>query len=121
MTDSRKHKFNAVLVYKWTVGAGVWFTALNGIQELGALGIRFIAISQGGLDTDESNTTSKLLLHILASVAEFERSLTRERVSAGIKAAQKAGTHTVRRGHRAAQNDCGLGPRGRASWCLGAS
>lgn len=50
-------------------------------------GHRFVAISQG-LDTDESNPTTKLLMHILASVAEFERSLNKERVSAGIKAAQ---------------------------------
>jgi DNA invertase Pin-like site-specific DNA recombinase len=31
-------------------------------------------------------------MHVLASVAEFERSLIRERVSAGIKSAQKTGT-----------------------------
>jgi DNA invertase Pin-like site-specific DNA recombinase len=57
------------------------------IQELQSLGIRFIAVSQG-LDTDESNPTSKLLMHILASIAEFERSLIRERVAAGIKNVQ---------------------------------
>ena len=68
---------------------------VTGIQELQALGIRFIAVSQG-LDTDESNPTSKLLMHILASVAKFERSLIKERVSAGIKAAQARGTRSGR-------------------------
>ena len=68
---------------------------VTGIQELQALGIRFIAVSQG-LDTDESNPTSKLLMHILASVAKFERSLIKERVSAGIKAAQARGTWSGR-------------------------
>jgi len=33
-------------------------------------------------------------MHILPSVAEFERSLIRERVSAGIKSAQKTGTRS---------------------------
>jgi DNA invertase Pin-like site-specific DNA recombinase len=45
---------------------------VSGIQELTSLGIRFIATSQG-LDTDESNSASKLLLHILGAVAQFER------------------------------------------------
>jgi hypothetical protein len=58
-----------------------------------SLGIRFIAASQG-LDTDESNPASKLLMHILAAVAQFERELIHERVSAGMKAAMKHGTKT---------------------------
>jgi DNA invertase Pin-like site-specific DNA recombinase len=52
-----------------------------------------IATSQG-LDTDESNPASKLLLHILAAVAQFERELIRERVSAGMKATKTHGTKT---------------------------
>ena len=66
---------------------------VSGIQELASLGIRFIATSQG-LDTDESNPASKLLLHILAAVAQFERELIRERVSAGMRAAKTHGTKT---------------------------
>jgi putative DNA-invertase from lambdoid prophage Rac len=52
---------------------------LRGIQELASLGIRFIATSRG-LDTDESNPASELLMHMLAAVAQFERELIRERV-----------------------------------------
>ena len=61
------------------------------MQELASLGIRFLAISQG-LDTDESNPASKLLMHILAAVAQFERELIRERVSVGMRAAKTHGT-----------------------------
>jgi DNA invertase Pin-like site-specific DNA recombinase len=61
-----------------------------GIQELAALDIQFIAVSQG-LDTDQTNPTSRLLLHILAAVAEFERELIRERVQAGIANAKRNG------------------------------
>ena len=66
---------------------------VSGIQEMASLGIRFIATSQG-LDTDESNPATKLLMHILAAVAQFERELIRERVSAGMKAAKARGTKT---------------------------
>jgi DNA invertase Pin-like site-specific DNA recombinase len=57
------------------------------VDQLGRLrsaGVRFIASSQS-IDTDESNPTSRLLLHILGAVAEFERELTRERVAIGLK------------------------------------
>jgi len=43
------------------------------------------------LDTDEKSPTSRLLLQILASVAEFEREMIRERTLSGVKAAQAAG------------------------------
>jgi DNA invertase Pin-like site-specific DNA recombinase len=63
---------------------------VTAIQELASLGVRFIAASQG-LDTDQFNPTAQLLLHILASVAQFERELIRERVSAGMRNAKKQG------------------------------
>jgi DNA invertase Pin-like site-specific DNA recombinase len=59
-------------------------------------GIRFLAVSQS-IDTDESNPTARLLLHILASVAEFERELIRERVRAGIKSAKHKGKQLGRK------------------------
>jgi len=66
---------------------------VSGIQELASLGIRFVASSQG-LDTDEFNPASKLLMHILAAVAQFERELIRERVSASMRPAKTHGTKT---------------------------
>ena len=68
-------------------------SVLNLNQQWAALtshGVRFIATSQS-LDTDEKNPTSRLLLQILASVAEFEREMIRERTLSGIRAAQAAG------------------------------
>jgi DNA invertase Pin-like site-specific DNA recombinase len=62
-------------------------------QQLAALtsyGVRFIAVSQG-LDTDASNPSSRLMLTILAGVAEFEREIIRERTLAGVRAAKAAG------------------------------
>ncbi len=90
MADAAQHKFDAVAVWKIDrFGRSV----LHLNQQLAALtsyGVRFIATSQS-LDTDEKNPTSRLLLQILASVAEFEREMIRERTLSGIKAAQAAG------------------------------
>ena len=95
MADAAQHRFDCVAVYKLDrFGRSV----LHLNQQLAALtnyGVRFIAISQG-LDTDQSNPTSRLLLQILASVAEFERELIRERVSAGLHHAKAKGKHIGR-------------------------
>jgi len=50
-----------------------------------------VSAASQSLDTDEKNPTSRLLLQILASVAEFEREMIRERTLSGIRAAQAAG------------------------------
>jgi DNA invertase Pin-like site-specific DNA recombinase len=103
MADAAKHKFGCVAVYKIDrFGRSV----LHLNQQLAALnsyGVRFIAISQG-LDTDESNPASRLMLQILASVAEFEREMIRERTLCGIRAAKAAGK-TVGRPKRVFRRD----------------
>src|SRR5579859_1801033 len=91
ISDARRRKFDTVVVWKLDRFGRSLVHCVSGIQELASLGIRFIATSQG-LDTDESNPASKLLLHILAAVAQFERELIRERISAGMKAARAKGT-----------------------------
>ena len=91
MTDARLRKFDAVLVLKLDRFGRSLVHCVGAIQELQTLGIRFIAVSQG-LDTDQSNPTSQLLMHILAAVAQFERELIHERVSAGMRAAKTHGT-----------------------------
>jgi DNA invertase Pin-like site-specific DNA recombinase len=91
LADARQRRFDAVLVWKLDRFGRSLVHCVSGIQELSSLGVRFIATSQG-LDTDESNPASKLLLHILAAVAQFERELIRERVSAGMRNAKARGT-----------------------------
>lgn len=90
MADAAKRKFDCVAVWKLDrFGRSV----LNLSQQLATLtsyGVRFVATTQG-LDTDQSNPTAALLLHILSAVAEFERSMIRERTLSGIRAAQAAG------------------------------
>jgi DNA invertase Pin-like site-specific DNA recombinase len=95
MSDGHQRRFDVVLVWKLDRFGRSLVHCISGIQELASLGIRFIATSQG-LDTDESNPASKLLLHILAAVAQFERELIRERVSAGMRTAKAKGTRSGR-------------------------
>ena len=90
MRDASRREFDVVLVYKLDrFGRSV----LHLNQQLAALtsyGIRFISTSQA-IDTDQSNPTSRLLLQILASVAEFEREMIREWTLSGIRAAKANG------------------------------
>ena len=90
MRDASRREFDVVLVYKLDrFGRSV----LHLNQQLAALtsyGIRFISTSQA-IDTDQSNPTSRLLLQIVASVAEFEREMIRERTLSGIRAAKANG------------------------------
>ena len=95
MRDACQHKFDAVLVWKLDRFGRSVLNLSEQLAQLNSWGIRFIATSQS-LDTDQANPTSRLLLHILAAVAEFEREMIRERVKAGIAAARHRGVRIGR-------------------------
>ena len=95
MAEARLLRFQGILVWKLDRLGRSLVHCVSTIQELQALGVRFMAVSQG-LDTDESNPAAKLLTHILAAVAQFERELIRERVAAGIKHAKSNGVQMGR-------------------------
>jgi putative DNA-invertase from lambdoid prophage Rac len=94
--DAAQRNFDCVLVWKIDrFGRSV----LHLNQQLAALSsycVRFIATSQS-LDTDQSNPTSRLLLQILATVAEFEREMIRERTLMVLRVARANGKHVGRR------------------------
>ena len=90
MADAAQRKFDCITVYKIDrFGRSVHHLDQQ-LASLTSYGVRFIATSQS-LDTDEKNPTSRLLLQILASVAEFEREMIRERTLSGIRAARANG------------------------------
>jgi DNA invertase Pin-like site-specific DNA recombinase len=66
------------------------------VDDLGSRGVGFESLHDK-IDTDSA--TGRLLFHVLASLAEFERDLTTERIHAGLDAArardQKLGPKTV--------------------------
>lgn len=91
LKDARARKFDIVLAWKLDRFGRSTKELLTHIEQLDLAGVRFIC---GVIDTDKRNPVSRLTLHILAAVAEFERDLIRERTMAGSKEyarAHKAG------------------------------
>lgn len=84
MQDAGQHRFDAVLVWKIDRFGRSVLNLSEQIGQLNSWGIRFIATSQN-IDTDQSNPMSRLMLHILAALSEFERELIKERVTAGVQ------------------------------------
>lgn len=90
MQDCRQRKIDIVVVWKIDRLARSMQDFVNTVMELDRLKVRFIAITQS-IDTDASNPTSRLLMHVLAAMAEFERELIRERTKLGMAKAMREG------------------------------
>jgi putative DNA-invertase from lambdoid prophage Rac len=90
MRDARMRRFDAVVVWKLDRWGRSVARGVRSGQELVSLGVRFLAATQN-IDTDESNPTSRFLLHLFAAFAELEREMIRERVVSGIRNAKIKG------------------------------
>jgi DNA invertase Pin-like site-specific DNA recombinase len=90
MQDARMRRFDAILVWKLDRWGRSVAHCVRSVQELVSLGVRFLAVTQN-IDTDESNPTSRFLLHLFAAFAELEREMIRERVVSGIRNAKISG------------------------------
>jgi putative DNA-invertase from lambdoid prophage Rac len=97
MEAARRGKINVVIVWKLDRFGRSALDVLSNIETLTKAGVRFIAITQG-LDVSPSgDPVSKLILTVLAAVAEFERNLIRERTLLGLVAAKARGVKLGRR------------------------
>lgn len=65
------------------------------VKRLAEKNVEFRCLQQGGMDTTTS--TGKLLLGVLASIAEFEADIRRERQREGIERAKAAGVYKGRK------------------------
>ena len=63
---------------------------LRTIEELHAQGIHIRALAEG-LDTGDGSPTARLMLHMLLSLAEWERETIRDRIRAGVARAAAEG------------------------------
>jgi DNA invertase Pin-like site-specific DNA recombinase len=88
MADARKRKFDAVLVYRFDRFARSMRQLVNALAEFQSLGIEFISLHEG---VDTSTPNGRLVFGIMASIAEFERELIRDRVKSGIQHARAKG------------------------------
>lgn len=69
---------------------------LANIQALADAGVRFVCVSQGIDIKAGGDAMSRLMLTVLAAVAEFERDLIRERTRLGMAKAAAQGKHVGR-------------------------
>jgi len=66
------------------------------VEDLGGRGVGLVFLSMGGQAIDTRNPTGKLMLTMLAAVAEFERGLMLERQREGIARAKAEGRYKGR-------------------------
>ena len=93
MVDARRRRFGVVAVVKLDRLARSVRQLTTVAAELEALGVDLVVLDQA---IDTTTPTGKLLFHVLGAIAEFERSLIRERTRAGLAAARRRGKRISR-------------------------
>ena len=95
MADAAQRKIDIVLVWKLDRFGRSVSNIVENILTLDRAGVRLIAVTQG-IDTDQKSPASRLMIHVLAAVAEFERSMIIDRVRSGMAEAKRQGKHVGR-------------------------
>jgi DNA invertase Pin-like site-specific DNA recombinase len=88
MGDARKRQFDAIVVWRFDRFARSTKHLLLALEEFRSLGIQFISYNE---NIDTSSPLGQALFTIISAVAQLERDLIRERVSAGIRNARARG------------------------------
>jgi DNA invertase Pin-like site-specific DNA recombinase len=90
LDDARRRRVDLVAVWKLDRGFRSTVECLRALEDWQARGVGFVCVSQPELDT--TTPIGRLLLTVLAAVAEFERELIRERVREGMANARRKGS-----------------------------
>lgn len=93
---ARRGKIDQVLVWKLDRFGQSALDLLANLQTLDNAGVGFTVTTQGIDMRPGGDPMSRLLLTMLAAVAQFERELIRERTRTGMAAAKRAGKHVGR-------------------------
>jgi len=88
MKRARRREFDVVVVWKFDRFARSVHQLASALVEFQALGIDFVSVTEA---IDTGTPAGRLVFGVIASVAEFERELIRERVTAGLRRAQARG------------------------------
>jgi DNA invertase Pin-like site-specific DNA recombinase len=88
MADAHKRRFDVVCVWRFDRFARSVSHLLRALETFKALGIDFVSFSE---QMDTSTPAGKMVFTVLGAVAELERSLTVERVRAGLRNARAKG------------------------------
>ncbi len=89
MALAQSHSIDAILVTEMTRWGRSTIDLIETLQELHSWHVSLIA--QTGLQFDLNTPQGRLIAHLMASLAEFERDLLRERVRSGVAAAKARG------------------------------
>lgn len=89
MEAAHHRKFDVLVVWKLDRLSRSMKDLINTLDELRHLGIDFVSFDDRHLDT--TTPAGKLMFHMVAAVAEFEREIIRERVIAGLASAKRKG------------------------------
>lgn len=88
MDDARKQKFDGVLVWRFDRFARSTKELLLALEEFQHLGLDFISYQE---NIDTASPAGKVMFTLIGTMAEFERSIIRERVRAGMAKARLKG------------------------------
>ena len=88
MDDARKRQFDAIVVWRFDRFARSTKHLLSALEEFRSLGVQFISYQE---NIDTTSPLGQALFTIVSAVAQLERDLIRERVSAGIRHARACG------------------------------
>jgi DNA invertase Pin-like site-specific DNA recombinase len=88
MSDAKRRRFEVVLVWKLDRFGRSLRHLVNSLAEFEALGIAFVSMTDS---LDMTTPQGRLMFGIISSMTEFERSLIRERVKAGMRNAKSKG------------------------------
>lgn len=88
MADARKRKFDSILVWRFDRFARSTKHLLLALEEFRSIGIQFVSYQE---NIDTSSPLGQALFTIVSAVAQLERDLIRERVTAGVRNARACG------------------------------
>lgn len=88
MSDAHQRRFDVVLCWKLDRFGRFLKHLIDSLAEFESLGIMFVSLRDS---LDLTTPQGRLMFQIIAAMAQFERELIRERVSAGIRNARAKG------------------------------
>jgi DNA invertase Pin-like site-specific DNA recombinase len=88
VADAKRRRFDTVLVWKFDRFARSVKHLVNSLYEFKALGIDFVSLTEG---IDTSTPLGEAMFSIIGAMAQLERDLIRERVTAGMRRAREKG------------------------------
>lgn len=75
------------------------------LETLDTKGAGLVILSMGGQQVDTTTATGRMMLNVMASVAQFEREMMLERQKEGVQKARKEGKYTGRKPTAMAKGD----------------